>query len=89
MGGVQEEARRVGLDAKVKSILFSVMFTANTVVVCNEVANYNLSQTPDVHLKPDPKATCKTRSPFFNGFVFWCSWMYSSSYQIDDELVFP
>lgn len=35
--------------------------------------NYSLSQTPDVHLKPEPKATCMIRWPFFKGFVCWCS----------------
>lgn len=31
---------------------------------------YNFNHTPDVHLNPDPNATCNTRSPFFSGLFF-------------------
>lgn len=60
----------------------------------NEITNavkafYSFNQTPDVHLKPDPNATCITRSPFLRGLFFWVSMMYSSSYHIDEELVLP
>jgi hypothetical protein len=57
--------------------------------MCKIKFNYNLSHTPDVHLKPDPNATCITRSPFFKGLFFWVSMMYSSSYHIEEELVLP
>ena len=50
---------------------------------------YSLSHTPEVHLNPDPNATCMTRCPFRSGLVFCCSWMYSSSYQIEEDEVLP
>ena len=31
---------------------------------------HNFSQTPDVHLKPEPNATCMTRCPFLIGLLF-------------------
>jgi len=50
---------------------------------------YNLSHTPEVHLNPLPKATCIILSPFLNGLLFCSSIMYSISYQMEEEEVFP
>ena len=69
--------------------LSRLLFLKNIHVSSLASIDHSFNQTPDVHLNPDPNATCMIRCPFLRGLVFWCSWIYSSSYQMDEELVFP
>ena len=42
--------------------------TENNIVKGLVGSAYNLSHTPELHLKPEPNATCMMRSPFIKGW---------------------
>ena len=71
------------------SILLSLSFCTlvpRCQILCPCQFRLRQSHTAELHLNPEPNASCRTRWPFF-----WPIWerMYSSSYQMEDEDVLP
>ncbi len=61
------------------------LFFFSSILVCGESFLIH-NQTQLLHLNPEPNASCNTRCPRFKFILLQ---VYSNSYQIDEEEVFP